>query len=279
MASVETFCWLCLVVYVINIVHMIIKTETEREILREGGKRLAGILQRLGEMTKPGMTKQGLEDTAREMIAELGDKPATLGYKPKGAKREYPAALCVSVNDEIVHGVPNEGDGKDKPFKDGDIVAIDCLLNHEGLITDSAITVGVGEVSEEDKRLMEAVKEARAAGIAQAVAGNKIGRIGKAVSDVAKKYGYKLPPELGGHGVGKSVHERPFIPNYEDGPDSDVVLKEGQVIAIEPMMSRGSAKLKLASDGYTYKVADGSQTAHFEHTVIVGKSCAEVLTK
>ncbi len=255
---------------------MIIKTEKEREILREGGKRLAGILSQLGEMVAPGITTQDLEDRALEIIAELGDKPATLGYKPKGAKRPYPAALCVSINDEIVHGVPNEDP---QVLKEGDIVSIDCLLTHKGLITDSAITVGVGKINAEDKKLINAVKEARAEGIKQAIAGNKIKEIGKAVSAVAKKYGYELPPELGGHGVGKKVHERPFIANYENGPDANVVLKDGQVIAIEPMMSIGSAKLKLASDGYTYKVKDGSKTAHFEHTVIVGTKSAEVLTK
>jgi len=226
-------------------------------------------------MVAPGVSTQDLEDAALKMIGELGDKPATLGYKPKGARREYPAALCVSVNDEIVHGVPNENP---RIFKDGDLVAIDCLLEHEGLITDSAITVGVREISKDDKRLIQAVKEARDAGISKAVAGNKIGEIGRSVSGVANKYGYKLPPELGGHGVGRGVHERPFIPNYEGGPDSEIVLQEGQVTAIEPMMSLGSVKLKLGKDGYTYKVVDGSHTAHFEHTVIVGKHSAEVLT-
>lgn len=255
---------------------MIIKTKKEREILREGGKRLAGILTQLGAMVAPGVSTQDLEDKACEIIKKLGDKPATLGYKPKGAKRAYPAALCVSINDEIVHGVPNENP---RVFKKGDIVSIDCLIEHKGLITDSAITVSVGKISKEDEKLIRAVKEALNAGIKQARAGNKIGRIGKAISAVANKYGYELPPELGGHGVGHSVHERPFIPNYEAGPDSDVVLKEGQVIAIEPMMSAGSAKLKLAADGYTYKVRDGSRTAHFEHTVIVGENGAEVLTK
>ncbi len=255
---------------------MIIKTEKERYILREGGKRLAGILSQLGAMCKPGVSTQELEDAAQQMIRELGDKPATLGYKPKGARRPYPAALCVSINDEIVHGVPNESP---QELEEGDIVSIDCLLTHKGLITDSAITVGVGKISAEDEKLINAVKEARAEGIKQAIAGNKIKEIGKAVSAVAKKYGYELPPELGGHGVGKKVHERPFIANYENGPDGNVVLKDGQVIAIEPMMSVGSAKLRLASDGYTYKVKDGSKTAHFEHTVIVGTKSAEVLTK
>ncbi len=255
---------------------MIIKTEKEREILREGGKRLAGILKRLGKMAVSGVSSQDLEDATRKMIADLGDESPTLGYKPRGAKRGYPAVLSVSVNDEIVHGVPNEGV---RILKEGDVVAIDCLLKHNGLITDSTVTVGVGKISKEDERLIQAVKEACAEGIKQAVAGNKIGQIGKAVSAVAVKYGYELPPELGGHGVGLDVHERPFIANHGDGPDSDVILQDGQVIAIEPMMSIGSAKLKLASDGYTYKVADGSNTAHIEHTVIVGKDGAEILTK
>ncbi len=255
---------------------MIIKTQEEKEILKEGGKRLAGLLRELGKMCKPGTSSLDLENYAREWFKEMGDIPSTLNYTPRGSKRPYPAALCVSVNDVIVHGIPNENP---IVFKEGDIVSIDCLLTHKGLVVDSAITVGVGKISAEDKRLIKAVYEIRDAGIAAARAGRRVGEISKAMSKIAKKYNYNLPPELGGHGVGKDVHERPFIGNYDGAPDSDYILKEGEVITVEPMISAGSPRLKLLKDGYSYALKDGSQSAHCEHTLIVYRDKAEILTK
>ncbi len=253
---------------------MIVKTKEQREILREGGKRLAVLLNTLGEMVKSGVTTEELEDRARELIAKNGDKPATLGYTPAGCRRPYPAALCVSVNQEIVHGIPNEDS---KTLKEGDIVTIDCLLNHKGLITDSAITVPVGQISKDDQRLLNAVREALSEAIKVARAGNTLGDIGHAVESVANKYGYDLPKELGGHGVGESVHEEPFVANYgRQGKGERLV--DGMVLAIEPMFTRGKAYIRLESDGYTYVTQDGSNSAHFEHTVIITKDGAEVLT-
>ncbi len=253
---------------------MIVKTQEQREVLREGGRRLGALLRELGEMSKPGVSTQELEDRARGRIAEYGDTPATLGYTPSGSPRPYPAALCVSVNQEIVHGIPNE---VPKVLQEGDLVSIDCLLNHKGLIVDSCLTVGVGELSESRQRLLNAAKEARIEALKVAKAGNTVGDIGHAVGLVAEKYGYSVPRELGGHGVGQRVHEEPFVPNYGRKGEGEE-LKEGMVLAIEPILIAGKGRIKAMPDGYTYESLDGSDSAQFEHTVIIGKRGAEVLT-
>jgi methionyl aminopeptidase len=253
---------------------MIVQTQEQRDVLVEGGKRLGALLRELGEMCKSGVSTQNLEDRAREIIEELGDTPATLGYSPSGAQRPYPAALCVSVNQEIVHGIPNEDT---KILQDGDLVSIDCLLKHNGLIVDSCITVGVGNISKESQRLINAAKEARTEALKMAKAGNTVGDIGHAVEQVAIKYGYSVPHELGGHGVGECVHEDPFVPNYGK-PGSGERLVEGMVLAIEPILIAGKPEIRAMPDGYTYESRDGSYSAQFEHTVIIGLSGPEVLT-
>ncbi len=253
---------------------MIVKTEEQKDILREGGKRLGTLLRTLGKMVQPGVTTQELEDKAREIIASTGDTSATLGYSPAGARRPYPAALCVSINSQIVHGIPNE---QPQIIKCGDIVSIDCLLKHKGLIVDSCITVGAGQMNDADKRLIAAAQEARTEAIKQAVTGNTVGDIAHSVQRVAEKYGYTSPRELGGHGVGRYVHEEPFIPNAGN-KGSGEKLREGQVLAIEPIIMAGKPDIKLEADGYTYSSQDGSKSAQFEHTVIVGKRGAEILT-
>jgi methionyl aminopeptidase len=206
---------------------------------------------------------------AQELIAENGDKPSFMGY----GKPPFPGALCLSVNDGIVHGIPN-----DYKLKEGDILKIDGGLWHEGLCTDSAITVGIGKISSEDQELIRATQEALDAQIAAAVAGSTLGDIGHAAEAVAKKYGCGYPKELGGHGVGLAVHEKPFIFNYGQ-PGKGEKLEEGMVIALEPMFARGEGKIELANDGWLYEMVDGSRSAHFEHTVIVGRDEAEVVTR
>ena len=254
---------------------MIVKSDSERETLREAGKKHASILKQLAVMVVPGISTQELEDEARQLITEAGAEPAFLGYQPQGAKRPYPAALCVSINDAIVHGIPNE---QPTILQEGDIVTLDCGLTYKGLITDAAVCVIAGQGSGEDKALIRAAREALDAGIAQARAGNHIGDIGVAVEAIGKKYGYGSPRELGGHSVGRHVHEEPFVPNF--GPaGSGELLEEGMVIAIEPMFMLGKSKIYLDPDGYTYRTRDGSKSAHVEHTVIVGKNGAEILTQ
>lgn len=252
-----------------------IKKSEEIEIMKEGGKRHSFILSELSKKVAPGVSTQELEDLARKLIDEGGDRAAFLNYTPRGAKRPYPASLCVSVNDEIVHGIPNENP---KILKEGDIVTLDLGLVHNGLITDSAITLAVGNVSEDNKKLIEHCKEALYIGIKEARGGNTVGDIGFAIESFVKPLGYGLSEGLAGHGVGYKVHEDPFVPN-EGNRGQGEKLVPGMVIAIEPMITLGSNKITLAKDGYTYKTRDGSNAAHFEHTIAITEGDPIILTK
>ena len=254
---------------------MIATTEQEIAALREGGKRLGRHLQALAAMVRPGATGAELEEAARAMIARDGDVPAFLGYKTKGDREGYPSALCLSVNDAIVHS-PAAVNGC--VIQEGDIVCLDFGVRHEGLFTDSAITIICGKGSAEDERLLNGTREALEAGIKEARVGNTTGHIGEAVERVAKKYGFGFPRNLSGHGVGKKVHEEPHVPNYGKAGMGEP-LEEGLVIAIEPMMTLGTGDLFIDADGHSYRTRDGSHTAHFEHTVLITKNGPEVLTR
>ncbi len=251
---------------------IIIKTPEEITILREGGKRLATILAKVAEMVKPGVSTLELDQYAYKLIIDGGDEPAFLGYKPEGHRKGFPASLCTSVNNEVVHGIPH----KDKILKEGDIICIDLGLKHKGLFTDHAITVPVGSVSKESISLINITRTALAEGIAVACAGNTTGDIGHAIeSFVSKRYG--IVRELSGHGVGKYIHEDPYVPNYGK-PGKGVRLVPGMVIAIEPMLNIGREDIVSDKDGYTIKTADGSRSSHFEHTVLITENGPEILT-
>jgi len=252
-----------------------IKTKEEIEILREGGRRLALILQEVAKAVKPGVSTDTLNDIAEKMVSDNGDIAAFLNYRPRGAKRAYPSSICVSVNDEIVHGIPNEDP---KILREGDIVSLDMGLTHKGLITDSAITVPVGKIDEATQKLLDITKEALTAGINAVKAGKRVGDIGFAVERVAKANGFGVVEDLCGHGVGYEVHEDPYIPNYGQKGKGDL-LRAGMVIAIEPMLNQGDKDIFLDEDGWTYKTVDGKISAHFEHTLVVTSKGAEILTK
>lgn len=252
-----------------------LKTPEEIELLREGGKRLAHILQIIAKSAVSGVSTKELNDKAEELIRGGGDVPSFLGYKPSGSARPYPATLCVSVNNEIVHGISNENP---QTLKEGDIVGLDLGLIHKKLFVDSAVTVPVGEVGVDAKKLMDVTKEALAVGIQASQKGNTIGDIGHAIEEFVKPYGYGIVRELGGHGVGHKVHEEPHILNFGEkgtGPK----LKPGMVLALEPMLNEGTEKIILASDGHTFKTSDGKRSAHFEHTIAITEGKAEILTK
>lgn len=251
-----------------------IKTKEDIQILKEGGRRLAHILAELAKAVKPGVSTLELDNLARKLVAEGGDKSAFLNYQPRGAKRPYPAALCVSINDAIVHGVPNENP---QTLKEGDIVSLDMGLIHKGLFTDSAITVGVGKVDESAERLMADTKQALMEGIKAVKEGNYVRDISYAIERYVRPKRYGIVEELCGHGVGYKVHEDPFVPNY-CLDDKGEKLRAGMVIAIEPMLNEGSKHIILDDDGYTYRTQDGKRSAHFEHTVVVTKNGAEILT-
>lgn len=252
-----------------------IKTKEEIEIMREGGKRLAHLLQEVGKSCKPGVSTAYLNELADKIAREGGDVSSYIGYKPHGANRAYPANICVSINDEIVHGIPNENP---KILKEGDIVSLDMCLTHKGMITDSAITVGVGEISDESKKLLKVTEEALYAGISAAVGHKHTGDIGYAVERVAKANKFSIVEDLCGHGVGYKVHEDPFIPNYGERGKGDK-LKPGMTIAIEPMLNVGSKEIVLEKDGYTFRTKDGKLSAHFEHTIVITSGEPEILTK
>ncbi|MHB1316625.1 MAG: type I methionyl aminopeptidase [Minisyncoccota bacterium] len=252
-----------------------IKKPEEIEILKEGGKRHAFILSELKKIAKVGVSTQVLEDKARELIEQGGDKGAFLNYTPRGAKRAYPAALCVSINEEIVHGIPNEDP---KILKQGDIVTLDLGLTHKSMITDSAITVAIGEVGEKERKLILHTEEALMKGIKEARGGAHIGDISYAIGSFARSLGYGLPDSLAGHGVGYAVHEDPYVPN-EGQKGQGELLVPGMVIAIEPMLTLGGDKIVLAKDGYTYKTKDGSVSAHAEHTIVITNGDPIILTK
>lgn len=252
------------------------KTEEEIAIMREGGKIHARILKEVAKKVKPGVRTDMLNDLAEKLIDEAGGTAAFLGYQPYDAKRPYPAALCVSINEEIVHGIPNEKGGR--ILFEGDIVSLDLGLNYGGLITDAAITVPVGKINKEAANLIQATKEALDRGVKAMRLGGHIGDIGDAIMQVAVKYDLGIIEGLSGHGVGYSVHEDPYVPNRAkrgEGPE----LKAGLVIAIEPMFSLGSRDIKRLSDGYTFITKDKSLSAHFEHTVAITKAGPIILTE
>lgn len=254
---------------------MIARTSEEREGLIEAGKRLGEVLAKVAETARPGVSTQELDALAERLIREGGDTPAFLNYTPDGAKRPYPATLCVSINDEVVHGIPNVSS---RTLKDGDIVGLDLGLTHDGFIVDSALTVAIGTIDDRASRLMAVTKEALENGINAARAGNRIGDISHAIEETYKDTGFSVVRVLGGHGVGKRVHEEPFIPNVGHAGTGEEIV-EGMVLALEPIANEGKATVVVASDGYTYRTKDGSRSAHFEHTILIENGAARVLTR
>ncbi|OGI73110.1 type I methionyl aminopeptidase [Candidatus Nomurabacteria bacterium RIFCSPHIGHO2_02_FULL_41_18] len=251
---------------------IIIKTKEEIQILREGGKRLATILHKVKEKVTPGVSTRDLDIYALKLIREMGDEPAFLNYRPAGAKIPFPASLCVSVNDEVVHGIPR----KNKILKERDIVSIDLGLKHRGLFTDMALTVPVGDPDPVVVKLLQTTQEALSVAINAAEVGNTIGDIGNAVeSFVGGRYG--IVEVLAGHGVGRAIHEDPFIPNFGKA-GKGTKLVPGMVIALEPMINLGTKNVALDSDGYTFRTADGKPSAHFEHTILITEEGPEILT-
>lgn len=250
-----------------------IKSSDEIEIIHEGGKILAGVLAVVAEVAKPGVATIELDILAEKLIREAGGVPSFKNYKTKDDRVSYPASLCVSINDEVVHGIPS----KSRILKDGDIVGLDVGMRYQKLYTDTAVTVAVGEVTGGAKKIIEVCKKSLEMGIGVVRPGARIGDIGFAVQSYVEKNGFHIVRNLVGHGVGYAAHEEPEVPNFGkkgEGP----VLKEGMVLAIEPMITAGSPILILDKDKWTWKTRDSSLSAHFEHTVAVTKDGAEILT-
>ena len=248
----------------------------EIEKIRRACQVVAEVLQAVAENIKPGITAWDIELIAREEAKKRGAKPAFLNYKPPFSNVRYPAATCVSINEEVVHGLPK----KDRIIKEGDLVSVDFGAIIDGYAGDSAITVAVGSVDADKKRLMEATKLALERAVQKASPGNWLSDIVEAVHSTAEEYGVYPVLKYGGHGIGKKVHEEPFVPNNrKDMGNKNVKLRRGMVIAIEPMFALGTEETVHDGDGWTVKTKDGSPAAHFEHTVAITKEGPVVLTE
>lgn len=245
---------------------MIVKNENDLKNLRESGRILATVLEYLKNEVREGMSTEYLDALARKLILESNAKPAFLNYDG------FPATLCTSLNEEIVHGVPS----KNVIIKNGDLLKLDLGVNFNRYFTDKAVTVIVGDVSFEEKRLVDVTKKSLKIGIANVRAGKTTGDIGNAIERYIEKQNFGVIRELCGHGVGRTVHEKPDVPNYGFRHEGDI-LKENMVIAIEPMVSMGNWRVVETKTG-SYRTKDNSKTAHFEDTVIVKKDEAEVIT-
>jgi len=243
------------------------KTKEEIKIMAEGGKILAKIMKELTKMIKPGITTQELDRAAEALIFKSGAKPSFKGYE------EFPASLCTSVNEEIVHGIPSQ-----RKLKEGDIITLDLGIFFKGFHSDMAITLPVGKVDFETQRLIRVTKKALKIGIKKVRPGNTIGDIGNTIQRYVESQGFNVVRDLCGHGIGRELHEDPQILNYgkrRTGPK----LAEGMILCLEPMVTTGDARIKKSENGQTYETVDGSISAHFESEVAVTKDGCRVLTE
>lgn len=244
-----------------------LKTSQEISVMREGGRKLAEVMAQLISLVKPGIPTKDLDKAARSLILDSGAKVAFQGYDG------FPGAICTSVNEEVVHSVPSS-----RVLREGDIVTLDIGLVWQEWFLDMARTVPVGSIDKKTMRLLEVTKESLDIGIAKASVGNKVGDIAYAVQHMVESNGYSVVRELCGHGIGKNLHEDPKVLNYGER-GTGVVLKEGMVICIEPMVTMGDWKLKRSKDGHGFETKDGSLSCHFEDTVAITSSGPQVLTR
>ena len=243
------------------------KSKAEIEKMRSAGRIVAEVLQRLAGMVAPGITTLDLDREADRMIRAAGAIPTFKGYNG------YPASICTSVNDEIVHGIPSK-----RKLQPGDIVGIDCGATYLGYVGDSAVTVAVGDVPDDIRKLMQATRQSLYEAIGKCVVGNRLGDVCNAVQAYVEPLGYSVVQNYCGHGVGRAMHEEPQVPNYGKA-GTGPYLREGWVIAIEPMINLGRHETRQLSDGWTVVTKDGRPSAHFEHTVAITDSGPQILTQ
>ena len=251
------------------------KTAAELEKMRRSGLLVWQVLQQLAGMIKEGVTTMDLEVTAERMIRDAGARPAFKGYYVPAAGGHYPFVLCTSVNEEIIHGMPNAK----RALKAGDVVSIDTGASLDGYYGDSSVTIPVGEISDEARRLLKVTAEALELGIEKARPGNRLFDISGAIERHVVSNGFSVVREYVGHGIGTQLHEEPQIPNYVDRKSENPRLKEGMVLAIEPMVNAGRPECKVLPDRWTAVTVDGSYAAHFEHTVAVTENGPWILTR
>lgn len=245
-----------------------LKTSSELKQMMDAGRIAAGALKAAGEAVKPGVSTAYVDSVAHEYIVKHGAIPTFLGYNG------FPAASCISINDEVIHGIPS----KSRIIQPGDIVSIDTGATYNGFVGDNAATFAAGEISPEAQRLCDVTRESLYEGIKMAVAGNRIGDIGSTIQRYCEERGFSVVREFTGHGCGRVMHEDPSVPNYGT-PGRGVRLQVGMTIAIEPMINMGAAKIRQLPDGWTIKTADGKPAAHFEHTIAITSNGPVILTK
>ena len=245
---------------------IIIKNTLEIEAMRRVNQMTARVRNALADMVQPGLPTLELGNFAKKMIREMGGASAFYGY------HGFPGQVCVSINDEVVHGIPGR-----RIIREGDIVSIDTGISYQGFIGDTAITVAAGDISDENRRLLDVSKAALDAGIAKAVEGNRLGDISFAIQHTVEEAGFSVVRDFVGHGIGREMHEDPQVPNFGK-PGRGPKLRAGMTLAIEPMVNVGKANVNVLDDGWTAVTGDGGNSAHFEHTVAVGKMAPDILT-
>jgi methionyl aminopeptidase len=250
-----------------------LKRPDEIVLMRRANQIVAEILDELIVAAKPGVTSLELDRLAEELTLKKGARPAFKGYKPHAV--EYRHSLCVSINNEIVHGIPSAK----RRLKEGDIVGLDFGVCYHGYFGDAARTIAIGNVSQNARRLMGTTRDALYAGIRQALVGNRLSDIARAVQTTAESAGYSVVTEFAGHGIGRKLHEEPQVPNYFRPGMPNPRLQEGMVLAIEPMINEGTADLEILADGWTAVTADGKLSAHFEHSIAITAAGPEILSE
>jgi methionyl aminopeptidase len=248
-----------------------LKTKEEIEIMRSANRIVATVLERLRREVRPGISTGELDRIAEEMTLSLGARPAFKGYQVNG--RTFPRSVCISINEEVVHGIPSE----ERILKEGDLVGLDFGVVYKGFYGDAAVTVAVGRADEESQRLMQVTERALWAGIAEIRAGRRLGEVSAAIQSVVETAGFSVVREFVGHGIGRRLHEDPQVPNFGER-GKGIQLREGMVLAIEPMVNAGTPRVRILEDGWTAVTADGRRSAHFEHSVAVTSGEPDVLS-
>lgn len=252
----------------------LIKTEEEIARLKESGKRLAHVLEKIMTTVAPGLSTKDVDALSEQLIRESGGIPIFKGYGG-GSGRPFPATLCTSLNEEVVHGIPNT----ERKIRTGDLLKLDIGMRFEGMVTDMARTVRVGEVTPEAEKLAAVTEESLKRGIAELRPGARISAYARAVQSYVEGNGFSVVRDLVGHGVGHELHEEPQIPNYVSREMDDFVVEKGMTLALEPMVNMGTFAVKIARDGWTFVTVDGKWSAHYEDTVVITENGAEVVTR
>lgn len=252
-----------------------IKNKQEIETIAEGGRRLSTVITKVKNAAHKGVKLQDLDELAKELIEKQGGRPSFLHYSNSPDIEEFPSSICACINSEVVHAFGNRA----YELKDGDILSLDIGMEYMGFYSDMAITFGIGKISEDAKRLIQVTKNVLVLGIKQLKPSKPLSLYSRTVQEYVEKNGFSVVRNLVGHGVGYEVHEEPHIPNYIDNRFDEIILKPGMVLAIEPMVNMGRPEVEIQDDGWTVTTADGSLSAHFEHTVAITERGCRVLTK